>query len=147
MLSAIKISGELTVDPAQRDLEIDMGLDSPGSLQLEKTRKLLGAIVSQARLDGMSALRIQVASEHNEVSMSYFGPASDGSVMWWQMTAPPVEVYPSIIQCVMALAELEPGLPLRGRVRAKLKRKPFEVLLEVPALAEVILKWKPVSGK
>ncbi|HNQ21798.1 MAG TPA: hypothetical protein PKK06_01760 [Phycisphaerae bacterium] len=104
-----------------------------------RARALLAAVVSQARLDGMSQIRFRVAAEPRCLTMQYFGPSTSADARWWDMQAPPADCYPYLIQTVLSGAVLDEGLPLCGGVPARLRRRHLDVRFTLPAVEELVL--------
>jgi len=101
---------------------------------------LLSAIVSQARLDGMSEIRFKANQDEQRLVMQYFGPHADPNPQWWDMVPPPFECYPHLVLSVLSSADSDEGLPLRGQVPAKLHGRSVTVRFALPAVEELALK-------
>jgi len=101
--------------------------------------RLLSAIVSQARLDGMASISIRVDPEHGSLRMRYFGPGRGDGAEWWEMVPPPLDSYPYMLRCVLAMAQLEPGLPVRGRIPVTLRRSTSHIRFSLETIEELLM--------
>ena len=126
--------------------------DQPGIAEIEwvpgeRDRKalhrramaLLSAIVTQARLDGMSKIRLKARQGERPVMLDYFGPRADPAARWWDMSPPPFECYPHLVQAALSCAALEEGLPLRGQVSAQLRGRAVNIRFALPTVEELTL--------
>ena len=115
------------------------------SLNTESRRsealRLLVAIVSQARMDGMVAAHMKVSPERQASAMSYFGPAEDGVQRWRELVAPPCEAYGPLVQAVVSSAAIESTIPFGGCITMWAGRKQIDVHFRVDSLYELYLAW------
>lgn len=105
--------------------------------------QLIGAIVAQAMLDGMCAVRFIADAAVDEVALRYFGPAADENPKWWDMTGPPRKMYASIVQAALSLAQLECRFPIRGNIAIAGRPAVKTISLEMERLESFTLSWGP----
>lgn len=105
--------------------------------------KLLGAVLTQAITDGMLSVSIGADAQRGEAWLRYFGPAGAAQPQWWEMTPPPLDLYPHIVQAVIARSEFEDGVPLRGILRARFRRSQIDVQVALEQPYELLLCWTP----
>ncbi len=136
---------ELRLVEAPQTIEIDVLSNSNGDPQFTSgaAERLLGALVSQARLDGMSGIEIHVDPTADQLTLSYFKAGRSGSSPSWEMTPPPVGSFPSLLQCAMGLANLDSALPIRGSICARIGRKKDRIRFELSDADRFILRWDP----
>ena len=133
---------ELTLTASPTLMEIDVVPSPSGAIAHQDARKLLSAIISQARVDQMSMVALGVDIDKKSIVMRYYGPDRDGTPKWWDMTPPPIELYPALVQCVLMLGELQASVPFKGVLRAMEVRKRITIVFELRTPYELTLSWE-----
>ena len=118
-------------------IEID---DAPDDPEATSTR-LLGAMVRHAMIDDMTGIALGCDVTKGEAYYRGFGPKSRVERQWWDLTPPPVELYPHLLQRVVALTKFQRGLPLTGILTTKLGRSRVRLRVELPELTRIELHW------
>lgn len=114
---------------------------SSATRRLESARALLSCILAQAIHDAMTQVEFSIDEETWAAAMRYWGPADAESPEWWEMTAPPATEYPYLFQAIITSTRLEPGIPMRGSITARLRGKDFDISVEFESLARIRVQW------
>lgn len=79
--------------------------------------RLIGAILVQAMQDKMTRITLGLDDRGTSLFMRYGGLRGDDELKWWNMTPPPIIMFPHIMQALFAMTTFEPGVPMRGVLR------------------------------
>jgi hypothetical protein len=102
-------------------------------------RRLLGAMVSQAMLDGMVTIRFSV-NNTGQFEVFYRSPSTQLDNQW-QMTAPPSDVYPFLLKEVLSMAALDSHMPLSGRIEATVASRPVTLMFACADVRCFEISW------
>lgn len=131
----------LRLSDSTGEVAFDIQCVQPGIISDRDAWRLLAAVLTQARSDGMTQVELEAIPAKQALTMRYFGPGSGTPASWWEMSPPPIEAFAPILRVMLQRAELDGGLPVRGRLRARIGRKPFVVRFELGDLHRVLIKW------
>lgn len=112
------------------------GCMPPGAL-----RELLGLLLAQAHGDRMSAMAIGADPESGTVGLRYYGPVGSESARWWEMTAPPSEVYGALVKTVVEGTVFATGWRPVGNMHVEINGQPLRVTVELRSWYDVLLQW------
>lgn len=101
-------------------------------------RELLRAIISQARLDGMTSVRMYITD--GAPNMDYFGPADAAEPRWWYMVPPPLESWNGMFRALVSRTRFgaEPGV---GQLACEVGRRKFRVTVMLHEAPQFTLRW------
>lgn len=101
--------------------------------------RLLGYILAQAVMDGMSAVAFEADEATGSVRMRYRGVRPEGETQWWDMTAPPPEAYSPLVRAIVEATTFEPGIAPRGAMRLLLNKREVVVRVNVRSWRDIEL--------
>lgn len=120
-----------------KEMDIDDDPDSPE----KPCEKLLGALVLQALHDDMTSLSMGVDANGDKLFLRVFGPKHLAEPQWWELTPPPLELYPLLLQRVIALTKVQRGLPFKGSLTTKGRGVCMVLRVELPEITRFELNW------
>jgi len=113
----------------------------PTMKQYQKiARKLLKFTLSAAICDGMTHMKLIFIEECTTLEM-WFGFQGASQVYWWEMKAPPPQLY---LHCLLALQRdvtLEDAWPPIGMLSVRFQGVDHLIRVELPSLNELVLNW------
>lgn len=94
-------------------------------------RELLSAILSQAMLDRMSGVELEVSADPPGAHLRYYGLDDTHSPRSWEMTAPPAWAYPFLLRAILIAAKLDASFPITGTIKTVIDGKEKILRLEI----------------
>lgn len=107
----------------------------------QDTPKLLAFLVAKAITDGMLKLRLGVKPDGNESYLQFYGLVEEGERIWWNVNAPPADLFPHMLELVLSAAKLDQAWPVQGVVPAVCRFSTVDLRLEVPHAHEFTISW------
>lgn len=99
---------------------------------------LLNLIIEQAAVDQMDRVRITLQEHNKNVKLEYGRSQTEE---WWDMTAPPKEVFLALLGAALSRSILKPGRPFTGSMLFPCIGGPLQVTLVVGNLEHFELQW------
>ena len=122
-------------------IDVDIRRTTDGSLEQEDIATLLGAMVSQARRDGMNGIELSALPVGPAMRMRYIRARSSTDSGAWEVTPPSVEVFVAILKWVFAHARFEVSVPIKGILAAKLGKQGIRIRAELGTPYDLQLSW------
>jgi hypothetical protein len=119
---------------------VEVNWDSSPERVRKSAETLVGAVIEQAFTDGMRF--VQIGYDNDGATFLRYHSAPNAEVAGsWSMSPPPAECYSHLVQAIISLTDLTPGVHLVGELKVK-HRRLKNIHVEIHALSNLMLELR-----